>query len=304
MRVLLTGASGVLGSAIADALLARGDEVVGLTRDPERARSTNPTATWHKWDAALERPPTDAFDQVEGVVNLIGEAINQRLTDAAKRRVRESRVTATRNLVQAIGGLPRESRPRVLVSQSAAGYYGDRGDDLLDEAAGPGPDFLAQLCVDWEAAAADAADLDLRVVVFRTAPVLTPSAGLLKQLLPPFRLGLGGPLAGGRWYLPWIHIDDVVKLFLWALSNEEASGTFNAAAPDQVTNREFSKGLGRVLGRPAILPAPKLAVRVAFGGELADAVTSSLRLVPRRALDAGYEFSYGELEPALRDLLG
>jgi uncharacterized protein len=303
MRVLVTGASGLLGSAVADALLARGDEVLGLSRDPEQARATNPTVTWHKWDAPLERPPPEAFDEVDGVVNLIGEAINQRLTDEAKRRVRESRVTATHNLVQAIGGLPEEGRPRLLWSQSAVGYYGDRGDAIVDESTEPGSDFLARLCVDWEAAAEPAADLGLRLVVFRTGLPLTPRGGLLKQLLRPFKLGLGGPLAGGSQYMAWIHLDDWVGMVLWALDHEDASGTYNAAAPDPVPNRDFSKALGKALGRPAIVPAPKLAVRIPYGGELADAITASIRAVPRRARDAGFGFRHEQLEPALRDLL-
>lgn len=303
MRVLVTGASGLLGSTVCDALLARGDEVVGLSRDPQRARSTNPTATWHKWDAALERPPAEAFERVDAVVNLIGEAINQRLTDEAKRRVTESRVTATHNLVQAIGGLPEDARPRLLWSQSAVGYYGHRGDAIVDESTEPGPDFLARLCVDWEAAARPAADLGLRLVVFRTGLPLTPGGGLLKQLLRPFKLGLGGPLAGGGQYMAWIHLDDWVAMVLWAIDSEDASGTYNASAPDPVPNREFSKALGRALGRPALVPAPKLTVRVAYGGEVADAITASIRAVPRRAGDAGFEFRHEQLEPALRDLL-
>jgi uncharacterized protein len=303
MRVLVTGASGLLGSAVSDALLARGDEVVGLSRDPEKARATNPTVTWHKWDAALERPPAEAFDEVDGVVNLIGEAINQRLTDEAKRRVRESRVTATHNLVQAIGGLPEEGRPRLLWSQSAVGYYGDRGDAIVDESTEPGSDFLARLCVDWEAAPGAAAGLGLRLVIFRTGLPLTPRGGLLKQLLRPFKLGLGGPLAGGSQYMAWIHLDDWVGMVLWALDHEDASGTYNAAAPDPVRNWDFAKALGKALGRPAIVPAPRLAVRIPYGGELADAITASIRAVPRRARDAGYGFRHEQLEPALRDLL-
>jgi uncharacterized protein len=303
MRVLVTGASGLLGSAVSDALLARGDEVVGLSGDPERARSSNPTAIWHKWDAALERPPAEAFDEVEAVVNLIGEPINQRLTDDAKRRIKESRVTATHNLVQAIGGLAEDRRPRFLWSQSAVGYYGDRGDAIVDESTGPGSDFLAGVCVEWEAAAGEAVGLGLRLVVFRTGLPLTPRGGFLKQLLGPFKLGLGGPLAGGRQYMAWIHVEDWVRMVLWALDHGDAAGTFNATAPDPVTNREFSKTLGKVLGRPAIIPAPKLAVRLPYGGELADAVTASIRAVPRRARDAGFEFTREQLEPALRDLL-
>ncbi len=302
MRILVTGASGLIGSTVCDSLLARGHEVVGLSRDPELARATNRTVTWHAWEPATERPPAEAFDGVDGVINLVGEEINQRLTQEAKGRIHDSRVRATKNLVDGIASAP--NGPRTLVSQSAVGYYGDRGEAMIDESTPPGEGFLSQVPVEWEAAAREAEQADLRVAIFRTGPLLDPGSGLLKQLLLPFKLGVGGPLAGGAWYLPWIHRDDEVGLLLWALENREVSGTLNACAPNPVTNREFSKTLARVLRRPAVIPAPKLAVRVLRGPELADAVVSSLRVVPRRALDLGYEFRWPELEPALRDLLG
>jgi uncharacterized protein len=298
----VTGASGTVGSAVCDALLARGDEVVGLTRDPERARSTNPTVTWHAWNPALERPPAEAFEGVDGVINLIGEAINQRWTDDAKRRIRDSRIQATRNLVQAISSA--ETPPGVLVSQSAVGYYGDRGDAIVDEETPAGSSFDAEVCAEWENEAREAGNAGLRVVVTRSAPVLDKRAGLLKQLLLPFKLGLGGPIAGGGQYLPWIHIDDEVRILLWALDDERVSGTINASAPEAVTNREFSRTLGRVLRRPAVLPVPKLAVALMRGGELADTVAGGQRVIPRRALDLGFEFRYPDLEQALRAELG
>jgi uncharacterized protein len=301
MRVLVTGASGLIGSAVCDALLARGDALVGLTRDPERARATNPTVTWHAWNPALERPPAEALEGVDRVINVIGEEINQRWTEEAKRRIRDSRVQATRNLVQAISSA--DPRPKVLVSQSAVGYYGDRGDAIVDEETAAGSSFDAGVCVDWEAEAREAKNAGLRVIVTRSAPILDKRAGLLKQLLPPFKLGLGGPIAGGSQYLPWIHIDDEVRILLWALDDERVSGTINASAPEPVTNREFSRTLGRVLRRPAVMPVPKLAVAVMRGGELADTVAGGQRVIPRRALDLGFEFRYRELEPALRAAL-
>jgi uncharacterized protein len=291
----------MIGRAVCDALLARGHEVVGLSRDPERARETNPTVTWHPWNATLERPPSEALAGVDGVVNLVGEPINQRWTEEAKRRIRESRETATRNLVAAIGAV--ERRPRVLVSQSAVGYYGDTGDTMVDEGAPPGDTFDAQVCVAWEAAAREAANADVRVVVVRTAPALTREGGLLKQLLLPFRLGLGGPIAGGRQYLPWVHIDDDVGVHLWALDNDSVEGTVNAAAPEAVTNREFSKTLGRVLHRPAVVRVPKLALSAVYGAELAETVAGGQRVIPRRTQELGYEFRHPELEGALRATL-
>lgn len=301
MRILVTGASGMIGSSACDALLARGDEVVGLTRNPERARDTNPKLRWHRWDPALERPPAEALDGVDGVINLVGEPIQQRLTEDAKRKIIASRETATRNLVQAIAGA--NPRPRVLVSGSAIGYYGDRGDAIVDESAAPGTGFAAEVPVAWEAAAKEVEQAGVRLVVVRTGLVLDRRGGLLKQLLLPFRLGVGGPIAGGRQYMSWIHIDDEVGLLLWALDDDRVSGVVNATAPEPVTNRELSKTLGRVLGRPAVMPVPKLAVAALFGGELADIVAGGARVVPRRAQDLGFVFRYPSLEPALRAAL-
>jgi uncharacterized protein len=301
MRILVTGASGMIGSTLCDALLARGDEVVGLTRDPEKARSTNPRVSWFAWEPTLERPPADAFDDVDGVVNLVGETIDQRWNDESKRRILESRRAATHNLVQAIAA--QASKPAVLVSQSAVGYYGDRGDALVDESAPPGSGFASEVPVEWEAAAHEADDLPTRLVVVRTAPVLDTRSGLLKELRTPFALGVGGPIAGGRQYLPWIHIDDEVRILLWALDNDEVTGTINAASPNPATNREFSKALGRALRRPAIVPVPGFAVSLLRGRELAETVKGGQRVVPRRALDLGFEFEHPDLEPALEDLL-
>jgi uncharacterized protein len=302
MRVLVTGASGMIGSSVCDALLARGDEVVGLTRNPERARSTNPTVIWHPWNSTLERPPADALVGVDGVINVIGESINQRWTEDAKRRIRASRIQATHNLVQAISTA--ERRPRALVSQSAVGYYGDRGDAVVDEDTPAGSSFDAEVCADWEAAAREAENAGLRVALTRSAPVLDKRGGLLKQMLLPFKLGIGGPIAGGNQYLPWIHTDDEVRILLWALDDERVSGAINSTAPEPVTNREFARSLGRVLSRPAVVPVPKLALAVLFGGELAEVVSGGQRAIPRRALDLGFEFRYPALEPALRAALG
>jgi uncharacterized protein (TIGR01777 family) len=301
VRVLVTGASGFLGSAVSDALVARGDEVVGLTRDPERARSSNPTVGWHAWNATAERPPDAALGEVDTVVNLIGEPIDQRWTDEAKQRIRDSRERATKNLVDALSAA--DPRPRALVSQSAVGYYGDRGDAIVDESTPRGATFDAGVCVAWETAARSAEEIGMRVAITRTGLVLDPKHGLLKQLLPPFRLGLGGPLAGGRQYMPWIHLDDWVRLVLWVLDGEDRSGVYNATAPNPVTNAELSKALGKALGRPAVMPVPKLAIKARFGGELGEVITGGQRAVPRRALDGGFEFAHPEVEPALRSLL-
>jgi uncharacterized protein len=291
----------MIGSDLCDALLARGDEVVGLTRDPERARPKNPTIRWHAWRPATERPPPEALEGVDGVVNLVGEEINQRLSDQAKVRIRESRILGTRNLLQGIESSRTE--PSVFVGQSAIGYYGDRGAKILDEESEPGEGFTAEVPIDWEAAEREAEGVVDRVVVFRTGLVLSKDGGLLKQLLLPFKLGVGGPIAGGEQFMSWIHIEDVVGLFLWALDDHRVWGIINATAPNPVTNREFSKALGRVLHRPAVMPIPKFAVAALRGGELADAVAGGARVLPRRALDLGYEFRHPELDDALRSAL-
>ena len=291
----------MIGSSVCDALLARADDVVGLSRDPDRARATNPTVTWHAWDPANERPPVAAFAGVDAVVNLIGENINQRLTDEAKQRIRDSRVRATKNLVD--GMLSATPVPPVLVSQCAVGRYGERGEALVDESTPPGDDWTAQLCVDWEEEAIAAERGGVRVAVLRSAPVLDPEGGLLKQVMTPFKLGVGGPLAGGHQYMPWIHRDDEVGLILWALANPEARGAFNAAGQSPATNREFSKALGRAVRRPAFMPVPRAALVAMRGEELTGQILASIRVVPRRALDLGYEFRFPEIEGALRDLV-
>jgi len=301
MRVLVTGASGMIGSTVCDALLARGDEVVALSRDPGRARATNPTVSWHPWHPATERPPATAFEGVDAVLNLIGENINQRLTPAAKQRIYDSRVRATKNLVDGMAAA--ETSPGVLVSQCAVGYYGDNGEAIVDESTPPADDWTGQLCADWEAAAMDAASSGVRVAVLRSAPVLDPAGGLLGQLRLPFKLGVGGPLAGGRQYMPWIHRDDEVSLFLWALDTAGVSGPLNASTPNPTTNREFSKALGAALHRPAIAPIPRFALVALRGEELAGQILGSIRVLPRRPLDAGFTFRFPEIEPALRALL-
>jgi uncharacterized protein len=301
VKIVVSGASGFIGSALCDALLARGDTVVGLSRDPQRARSTNPSVVWHPWEPTLERPPAAAFEGADGVVNLLGEKINQRWSDDAKRRIMESRRTGTRNLVAAIAGLQR--KPGVLVNQSAIGFYGDRGEAMVDESAESGEGYDAEVVREWEGAAREAEGVGVRLVIVRTGHVLDPSGGLLGELLPPFKLGVGGPLAGGRQYMSWIHIDDEVGILLWALDNEKVSGVVNSTAPNPVSNREFSHAIGRALHRPASVPVPGFVLDLKFGGEFGKVLRGGQRVMPRRALDLGYEFRYPEIDGALKSLL-
>jgi uncharacterized protein (TIGR01777 family) len=301
VKVLVTGASGLIGSALCDSLLSRGDRVVGLSRDPDRVRLSRPSIAWHRWEPTLERPPEVAFEGVDGVVNLVGEKINQRWTDEAKRKIIETRRAGTRNLVQAIAGL--EKRPRVLVSQSAVGYYGDRGDAVVTESDGPGESFDAEVTVEWEKAAREAEAAGLRLAIVRTGQVLDAHGGMLGELLTPFKLGLGGPLAGGAQYVSWIHAEDEIGILLWALDGDGVSGVVNATAPSPATNREFSKALGRALGRPAIAPIPGFVLDLKFGSEFGAVLRGGQRVVPQRTLELGYQFRHPQLDEALRDLV-
>jgi len=301
VKVLVTGASGFIGAALCDSLLVRGDIVVGLTRDPQRARRTNPGIEWQPWEPTLERPPAQAFEGVEAVVNLLGEKINQRWTEEAKRRIMESRRTGTHNLIGAIAGL--ERKPKVLVNQSAIGFYGDRGEAIVDESAERGEGYDAEVVGEWEAAAREVEGTGVRLVIVRTGHVLDPRGGLLAELLPPFKLGVGGPLAGGSQYMSWIHIDDEVGILLWALDNEKVSGVVNSTAPNPVTNREFSQAIGRALRRPAAMPVPGFVLDLKFGREFGQVLRGGQRVMPRRALDLGYEFRYADIDSALKSLL-
>jgi uncharacterized protein (TIGR01777 family) len=303
MRVLVTGASGTIGTALCDALFARGDDVVGLTRDPSRARSSNPRVTWHKWEPTLERPDPAAFDGVDGVVNLVGEQVDQRWNEESKQRIMESRRQATHNLAQTIEALEESRRPRVLVSQSAIGYYGDRGAEELDESSAPGSGFISEVPQAWEQAAHELDNAGVRVVVVRTGLVLTGKGGLLKEVLTPFKLGVGGPLAGGKMYFSWIHLDDEVGILLWALDNEQVSGVVNATAPEPVTNKEFSKALGRAVNRPAIAPVPGFVLDLKFGSEFGHVLRGGQRVLPRRTQELGYSFRHPRLDEALADLV-
>jgi uncharacterized protein len=305
MRVVVSGATGTIGSALVSALLARGEEVVALSRDAGRARqSLGDEVEPHAWPRPMDEPPPEAaLAGADAVVHLLGEPIAQRWTDEAKEAIRESRVRSTRSLVEGLLALSPEGRPRTLVSQSAVGFYGPRGDERLDEDTPVGNDFLAGVVAAWEHEALAAASSGVRVVVTRTGVVLSPSGGALAKMLPFFRLGIGGPVAGGRQYVPWIHLDDVVGAMLFCAGRPEAAGPVNLTAPTPVTNAALSKVLGRVLKRPAFLPVPGLAVKSLYG-EMAEIVITGQRAVPARLEQLGYGFRHPDLEPALRDVLG
>jgi uncharacterized protein len=301
MNVTLTGATGLIGTKLVRALQARGDAVTVLTRDPGRARAALGDVEAHAWRPLEEPAPAGALSGRDGVVHLAGENVAQRWNDQSRRAIHDSREVGTRNLVAGLGGA--EPRPGALVSASGIDYYGPRGDEPVTEDAAPGDDFLARVCVAWEREAAAAREHGLRVARLRTAVVLDKHGGALSKMLPFFRLGIGGPVAGGRQYMPWIHADDIVGLYLAALDGASWDGPFNACAPEAATNRDFSRALGRALRRPAFAPVPALAVRALYG-DMADIVTTGQHAVPRRALEHGYTFAHTDLEPALRDAVG
>ena len=299
MRVTVTGASGLIGSRLVAALRARGDDVAVLAREPARAAAALgvDADAWRPLDAPA---PAHAHAGRDAVVHLAGERVDQRWSDRARAAIRASRKVGTWHLVEGLQAA--EPRPGTLVSASAVGYYGPRGDEVVDESTPPGDDFLAGVCVAWEREAQRAADLGVRVVRVRTGVVLDRRGGALSRMLAPFRVGVGGPVAGGAQYMPWIHADDLVGLYVAALDGERWSGPVHAAAPEPVTNRQFARALGRALRRPALLPVPGAALRLLYG-DMAMIVTTGQRAVPRRALELGFRFAHADLDEALRAAL-
>jgi len=304
MRIVITGATGLIGSAVVNAAVARGDEVIALSRSRERAQAQlGGQVEVHEWqDPVSEPPPMAALERADAVLHLLGEPVAQRWSAEAKQKIRDSRVLSTRSLVTALAAAGQDRRPLALVSQSATGFYGPRGQEEVDEQALPGTDFLADVTAAWEAEARAAERGGVRVTLPRTGVVLAKDGGALAKMLPPFRLGVGGPVAGGQQYVPWIHLDDVVGGLLRCADEGRASGPVNLTAPSPATNAELSRALGHVLHRPAVLPVPGLALRVLYG-DMASIVTTGARVVPARLQELGYEFAYPELEPALRDVL-
>jgi uncharacterized protein (TIGR01777 family) len=286
--VVITGGTGRIGSLLVKELERRGDEVTVLSRRQAV-----------RWDPMAGPAPAEALAGRDAVVHLAGEDIAQRWNDDSLSRIRESREVGTRNLVAGIEAA--DPRPRALVSSSAVGYYGHRTDPI-DEDAPPGDDVLAEICKAWEREAGKAEELGVRVARVRTGVVLDRHGGALQKMLLPFRLGVGGPVAGGRQPMPWIHVGDVIGIYLAAIDDERWSGPFNATAPRPVSNREFSKALGRALRRPAIVPVPGFAIRALYGG-MAKLVVEGQNALPRRATELGYRHRHPDLDEALRSAL-
>jgi uncharacterized protein len=301
MRVTVTGATGLIGERLVERLRARGDEVTVLSRNPEGARARIGGVEAVGWDPSSGAAPAQALSGRDAVVHLAGEPVAQRWSDEAREKILASREVGTANLVAGIAAA--QPRPRVLVSASAVGYYGPRGDEPVDEETPPGDDFLARVCVAWERAARAAQDAGVRVTTIRTGVVLDPHGGALAKMLTPFKLGVGGPVAGGRQWMPWVHVDDLVGVYVAALDGGDAwAGAINACAPAPVTNAEFSKALVRALHRPAVFPVPRVALKLLYG-DMEQIVTTGQRVLPRRALALHHAFEHPALDEALRAAL-
>ena len=302
MRVLITGGTGLIGTALVKSLRDSNCEVTILTRSPDRHQASTPNGVrLEKWDGETAEGWGHLVSQMDAVVNLTGEGIaNGRWSTERKERIRESRIRAGNALVSAIRDA--ETVPATLIQSSAVGYYGPGGDETMTEQTSAGEDFLARVCFDWEASTAEVEAMGVRRVVIRTGVVLSAQGGALPRMTLPFRLFAGGPLGSGKQYFPWIHIADEVAAIRFLLENEKASGPYNLAAPNPPRNREFVRDLGRAMGRPSLLPTPSFALQALFG-EMSTVLLDGQRAVPARLQEDGYEFIFPETVAALRDLV-
>lgn len=301
MHVLIAGGTGLIGTALVNSLRDDGNEVIILTRDPEQASNRVAGGVrLERWDGKSAQGWGPLVEEVDAIVNLAGEGIaDGRWSAARKRRIKESRVEAGQALVAAVAEA--SSKPGVLIQSSAVGYYGPCADEILTEEAAAGSDFLAEVCVEWEASTAEIEGMGVRRPVIRTGVVLSGEGGAFPRMALPFRLFAGGPLGSGKQYFPWIHVDDEVAAIRYLLSSETASGPYNLTAPDPLTNRDFVRLLGRTMRRPAFVPTPSLALKMLFG-EMSTVLLDGQRAVPARLQDAGFEYVYSGIEDALRML--
>jgi uncharacterized protein (TIGR01777 family) len=297
-RIAITGATGRIGTHLVKALKDRGDDVCVLSRNPKRAGERLGVEAF-EWDPTGDGAPSEALAGRDAVVHLAGEDVGQRWSDAVKAEISASREKGTRNLVTGI--FAATPRPAALIGASASGYYGPRGDEIVDEQAPPGTDWLSEVCVRWEQQT-DAAKLGMRVVKVRTGIVLDAEGGALAKMLTPFRAGVGGPIGSGKQYMPWIHLDDLVGIYLAAIDHPTFAGPINASAPEPATNKAFAKALGKALHRPAVAPVPGLVIKGMYG-QMSQIVLTGVRMIPGRAGELGYEFRHPDLDEALRDTL-
>lgn len=300
-NVLVTGATGFIGSRVCDALREKEYTVNAVSRDPERARKKlNSVNEIYAWNPDTEQLPSGATSDVNTVIHLAGETIAGRWNAEKKRRIRDSRVLSTRNLVASFASS--DTKPQTLICASAIGLYGDSGDESFTEESPPGTDFLAEVCQEWETESQKASEYGIRVVWVRIGLVLGIGGGLLEQVLPPFKMGVGGKLGSGNQWMSWIHVNDVIGIVLHAMDNDNIEGALNATAPSPVRNIEFTKTLGSVLGKPTIFPVPTFGLKIMMG-EFANFVVLSQNVLPEKTEACGYQFQYPTLESALKDLL-
>ncbi len=297
MKLVITGASGFIGTALCQQLLQQGHTLTLFTRGAPREPNTG-VKRWHHWTPGMLRDWDTELDGIDGVINLAGEPIaDEKWTATQRRRLEKSRVDATHILVQ--GCAKANQKPKFLINASAVGYYGPHGDEILTEEAPAGTDFLSQLCRNWEAEAMQAERLGMRVVLLRTGIVLGPGGGALEKMLPPFKWFTGGPLGSGRQWMSWIHLEDQIRLILYLIENLQAAGPINATAPNPERNKDFSRSLGKVLHRPSWMPVPGFVLRMGLG-DMADMLLTGQRVVPAAAQKLGFEFRYPNLLEALR----
>jgi len=298
MRVTVTGATGRIGRHLVAALKQRGDEVTALSRDPDKATELLGVEAF-AWDLKEDAAPKEALTGRDAIVHLAGEDVGQRWTKEVKAEILDSRERGTRNLVHTI--FDTKPRPKALICASASGYYGAHKDEIVDESGAPGNDWLAEVTARWERQA-DTAKIGTRTVVVRTGIVLDAEGGALAKMLPPFKAGIGGPIGSGKQYMPWIHLDDLVGIYLAAIDNPSFQGRINASAPEPVTNKAFAKALGHAIHRPALAPVPGFTIKLLYG-EMAQIVLTGVRMVPGRIAELGYEFQHPQLDAALADTL-
>ncbi|MDI9548163.1 MAG: TIGR01777 family oxidoreductase [Chloroflexota bacterium] len=302
MRAIVTGGTGLIGRALCRELVDHGHEVIVLSRNPDKKEEGLPSQVETVgWDAQSARGWGDRVSETDAIVNLAGAGLaDGRWTDERKRSILESRVKAGQAVLEAVSAAA--TRPKVVIQSSAVGYYGPRGDEVLNEDAAPGSDYLARVCFDWEASTAPVVRMGVRRPVIRTGIVLTTEGGAFPKILLPFKLFAGGPMGNGSQYWPWIHINDEVRAIRFLMENETASGPFNLTAPNPLTNKEFASVVGQAMGRPSLMPAPAFALKLALG-EMSTVLLDGQRAVPSRLQELGFEFDFATLDAALKDLL-
>ncbi|MHB8579682.1 MAG: TIGR01777 family oxidoreductase [Ignavibacteriaceae bacterium] len=301
-RIIITGATGLIGTKLSKALINRGDQVIIFSRNSSKAKMEIPDAyKYVEWDYDRVDHWQSEINGVDAVIHLAGANVfGKRWNVSYKKNILESRIVSTSNLVKAI--INSSSKPSVFISSSAIGFYGDKGNEIIDETSFPGDDFLASVCKKWEQEASEVGKFGVRHAGIRTGIVLNPNDGALKLMLLPFKLFLGGPIGSGKQWFPWIHVDDIVRIYLFSLDNTLIKGVVNAASPNPVTMKDFARTLGKILHRPYIFPVPRFAMKVALG-EAADVVTASQRVYPKKLIDFNYRFKFENLREALEDLL-